>query len=228
MKKTENKTKTITGSPSSTHCVSQLWIVGSEMRESASGSESTRERQPVRGKQDFPLAIASWLVYLLTGWGRGWTYGLLKHGLVVGRPSYPEGWSWRPLVPVSLNSSRLDSQSWTAVLQELAEQCSLPLPLPAAAHTPTPTLSQTQRWRGGGGEGLLAVGCAWGGLAAAGKLTDTMLLSLVPRVWWYCAEPCCWGNKSPGPRKRTCWYFGPNTYGHLLCISVQILDMFPG
>lgn len=174
--------------------------------------------------------FANWVEGGGVGWGRGWTYGLLKHGLVVGRPRHPKGWSWRALVPVSLNSSRLDSQSRTAVLQELAAECSLSLPLPAAALTPTPILSQTQgemlkrgRWRATG----FGVYTGRGALAAAGKLTDTILLSLVPRVWC-CAEPCCWGNRSPVPCKKTCWCCGPNAYGRLLRISVQISDTFVG
>lgn len=61
--------KDITHSLFQIYFVSQLQIAGCERRESASGSENTQERQPVRGKQDFPLAMASWLVYLLTGWG---------------------------------------------------------------------------------------------------------------------------------------------------------------
>lgn len=153
--------------------------IGCERTEPGSCSETMQEPKPVRGKQDFPLAMASWLVYLLTGWvgvwGRGWTYGLLKHGLVVGRPRHPKGWSWRALVPVSLNFSRLDSQSWTAVLQESA---ALSLSAAATAHTPTPTLSQTQskmvKWGKWGATGF-------GALVAAEKLPDTILVSLVPK-----------------------------------------------
>lgn len=135
--------------------------IGCERTEPGSCSETMQEPKPVRGKQDFPLAMASWLVYLLTGWvgvwGRGWTYGLLKHGLVVGRPRHPKGWSWRALVPVSLNFSRLDSQSWTAVLQESAALSLSLLPLLLTPLHP-PSVKPSQRWWSGGSEGPLALG----------------------------------------------------------------------
>lgn len=135
--------------------------IGCERTEPGSCSETMQEPKPVRGEQDFPLAMASWLVYLLTGWvgvwGRGWTYGLLKHGLVVGRPRHPKGWSWRALVPVSLNFSRLDSQSWTAVLQESAA-LSLSLLLLLLTPLHPPSVKPSQRWWSGGSEGPLALG----------------------------------------------------------------------
>lgn len=215
-------------SPSPIYWAPQPQIVGRARRESVSSSENTWERQPVSGKQDSPLAMASWLVYLLTGWGRGWTYGLLKHGLVVGRPRHPKGWSWRALVPVSLDSSRLDSQSWTAVLQELAAQCSLLLPLPAAARDPTPILSQTQRWWGGREEEEEVRGhWLWGiygkGLAAAGKLADTILLSWSPECG-ASLSPVAEGIKALVLARGHAGTVVPTHMDICWALSVQILD----
>lgn len=182
--------------------------IGCERTEPGSCSETMQEPKPVRGKQDFPLAMASWLVYLLTGWvgvwGRGWTYGLLKHGLVVGRPRHPKGWSWRALVPVSLNFSRLDSQSWTAVLQESAA-LSLSLCCRCCSHPYTHPQSNPVKDGEVGevrGHWLWGPGCSW-------ETAWHHPLVPGPRVWCW-SEACCWGTTSAGPCMRTRWWFwGP-------------------